>query len=190
MQQIEGNKGLYLLEETMPCSPRRISVGRYAIFSTLGRSEKEEAAARVLFPSVELGQWVGISWKRICQIMRDDYNKFFEVSEAREYNRKEELRAAKEMVTYRKWRFWTLGIYTWFVKKPMAQLRAVNQAGLVFTTIVIQGPDEVVRCTHELIEEGLLLMVSEGEGETALDVLFPTPALISIIMEKQRVMMQ
>ena len=61
METKEVGKGLFSVEETMPCLPKDISIGHYFLPNTLGRSEREEAAARIISFSHQLDQWVGVS---------------------------------------------------------------------------------------------------------------------------------
>ena len=78
----EVKKGLFSVEEAMPCQPRQIRIGHYFLPSTLGRSEQEEAAARIISFSHQLDQWVGVSWPKIVEMMKADYEKD-EVSKAK-----------------------------------------------------------------------------------------------------------
>ncbi len=68
-----------------------------------------------------------------------------------------------------------------------AQMREVPDANVPFSGIFMFGPQHVVDGIHELVEKGMLRRVTEGEGKNALDVFFPTPALVSSIMQKQGV---
>ena len=118
--------------------------------------------------------------------MQEDFLAYKEVQEAQQHNWNEKERVARQLAKYRLVSFLTLGIYMLFVKKPTVQLREVSKDKIVFTGILICGPQHVSTGIHELVERDMLKLVSEGEGENALDVLFPTPLLISTIMQKQR----
>jgi hypothetical protein len=185
VKQVEN--GLYAIEEMMPCRPEDIRVGRYALPDTLKRAEREEAAARILTFSKQLNQWVGVSWPRLGQVMLEDVQAYAAVAEAKEFNWNEQARVARQLKTYHILAFFTLGIYTLFMEKPVVQLRQVPTDKLVMTGVMVCGPQLVVTGIRELVEEGMVKIVSEGEGKSALDVLFPTPLLISTIMRKQGV---
>ena len=171
----------------MPCSPKAIAIYHYALPLTLDRAEREEAAARILSFSQQLDQWVGVSWHRLAEMMQKEYETHRSVEEARSHNFDEQWRVQRAVRRYYILCALTLGIYALFVAKPTAQMREVPDAKVPFSGIFLFGPQHVVTGIHELIEKGLLRQVTEGEGENALDVFFPTPALVSRIMQKQGV---
>lgn len=185
MNQVQ--KGLFAVEEQMPCSPKAIIVYHYALPSTLDRAEREEAAARILSFSQQLDQWVGVSWRRLAEMMQKDYETHRSIVEARNHNFDEQLRVQRAGRKHYILCALTLGIYALFVAKPTAQMREVPYAKLPFSGIFLLGPQNVITGIHELLENGLLRQVTEGEGESAIDVFFPTPALVSRIMQKQGV---
>ncbi|MFH0712922.1 MAG: hypothetical protein V2A55_03695 [Candidatus Jorgensenbacteria bacterium] len=63
LKQVE--KGLFLIEEQMPCPPGAIDTRRQALLSTLGKAECEEAAALLITCSQEAGPWVGATWQAL-----------------------------------------------------------------------------------------------------------------------------
>lgn len=179
--------GLFAVEEQMPCSPRSIQIRRYMLPSTLNRVEPEEAAARILLFSQQLDQWVGVSWSRLVEMMREDFALNQSVQEAHAHNVGEEFRVANAMWKYRLLCVLTLGLYAIFEKKPQAQMREVRADKVPFSAIFLFGPDKVVEGIQELIENGMLRRACEGEGENAFDVFFPTPKLVTRIMKVQGV---
>jgi hypothetical protein len=185
MDQVQ--QGLFAIEERMPCSPEAISVYRYALPSTLDRAEQEEAAARILSFSKQLDRWVGVSWSRLAEMMQKDYKLYQRIEEARRRNSDEQWRFQCAMRRHHILCTLTLGIYTLFVEKPTAQMCEEPRERVPFSGIFVFGPKHVVVGIHELIERGMLRHVQEGEGESAIDVFFPTPALVSCIMQKQGV---
>jgi hypothetical protein len=179
MNEIEN--GLFAVEETMPCAPRDIKVGRYTLLSTLQRAEREEAAARILTFSQQLDNWVGVSWDRLTQMMRDEFEQYRDWDNAKRYNYQEELRFNAAMRKYRKLCSLTLCLYALFVSKPTKQLHEVPKFNMPFSLVFIGGPIRIVEGLRELIETGMLKFVREGE----CDVFYPTATLISTIMQKQ-----
>ncbi len=183
----EIQKGLFLMEEKMPCSPRAIRIGHYFLPATLGRSEQEEAAARVISFSHQLDQWVGVSWLKIVEMMKGDYGKDVAI-------RKNQGQGDERMDAWRRQmhrRFWlcilTLGIYGLFTREPQCLVQKEDRLNMPFSGIYLFGPQHVITGIQELLELEMLKKVTEGEGDNAIDVLFPTPALISRIMEVQGV---
>lgn len=188
MNQIEN--GLFAVEDTMPCSPRDIHVGRYALPSTLQRAEREEAAARILTFSQQLDSWVGVSWLRLVEVMREELKQHqqwnIDCENVHRHNCKEWYRFNAAVRKYRILCILTLGLYALFVGKPTKQLQELPTFdSLPFSTLFIFGPSYVVEGIHELVDGGMLKCVQEGEGDNAIDIFFPTPALITTIMRKQ-----
>jgi hypothetical protein len=184
MNQIQ--KGLFAIEESMPCNPRDLMIGRYKLPATLQRAEREEAAARIITFSQQLDRWVGVSWSRLGQMMHEDYEKHRAWNEVVRKNHEEELRFAEATRKYRTLSIITLGIYALFVKKPSKQIVEVSEFDIPFSGIFMFGAGHVMEGIHELVESGMLRYVQAGEGDDAQDIFFPTPALISTIMEKQK----
>ena len=179
----EIQTGLYEVEEQMPCSPTDIGINLYALPATLDRMEREEAAARILSFSKELNQWVGVSWQRLIQQMQKDLEEHqADQNEVEDYHR-----VLQEFRKYRLLNFLTLGLYSRFIKKPVVP--EFPEYNLPFTGIFLWGAEHVITGIRELTEAGMLRIETEegGESEEALDVFFPTPALIQRIMEKQGV---
>lgn len=185
MNKVE--EGLFAVEEEMPCAPRAIAVWHYALPATLDRAEREEAAARVLSFSRQLNQWVGVSWPRLVEVMQKDCADYQNINDAQNHNADEPERVRRAVRKYHARCMLTLGIYGLFVAKPTAQMREVPQVELPYSGIFMLGPRHVVTGVRELVEKGFLRQVIEGEGENALHVFFPTPALVSHIMRKQGV---
>lgn len=183
----EVTKGLFLVEESMPCSPRKIRIGHYFLPATLGRSEREEAAARIIFFSHQLDQWVGVSWPKIVEMMKADYEKE-KASRVKLDRRNERMEVWFGQLNRH---FWlcvlTFGIYALFVRKPERSTEKEEEPDMPFSGIYLFGSQHVVTGIQELLEQNMLKKVTEGEGEDAVDVLLPTPALISRIMEVQGV---
>ncbi len=183
MNEIE--KGLFVMEEDMPCSPKRIRLGYYSLSHTLGRMETEEAAARIISFSHQLDQWVGVSWPRIVEMMKEDYekSKAFDQELDRQFKRMDAWFAQLNR------HFWfcvlTVGLYGLFAKKPKKPDASEEFPEMPMSGIYNFGPEHVVTGIKELLAQNMLEKRTEGEGDSAQDVLFPTPALISCIMEAQ-----
>ena len=175
--------GLYLAEEEMPCTPRQIRIGHYFIAGVLGRSEQEEAAARIISFSQHLDQWVGVSGRVLVEMMKRDCE-IFSASKEKHAGRRRVWGNQMD-----RW-FWlnvlTFGIWGWFAEKPKFSQSDLDQPEVIpFSGIYLFGPDYVVTGIRELWDRNLLNAVPEHDGQGAFNVFFPTPALISHIIKKQ-----
>lgn len=185
MHQVQD--GLFAMEDgeraKMPCSPRELlRFTPYVLPGTLGRFEPEEAAARILTFSQQLDQWVGVSWLKLIETIRQDYETEQRVKDTKERNYAEMQRYAFALQSYRRKCVLTLGIYALFVAKPIVpQTSETPNESVPFSGIFVFGPRHVINGIHELIDRGLLRRVIKGEGENALDVFFPTPALVAAV---------
>ena len=185
MQEVQ--EGLFAVKEQMPCLPKAIYFRRYELPSTLDESEQEEAAARILFFSQELGQWVGVSWHRLTEMLQKDYETFQTAikKQVRSLDEQEQIRLAIQR--YHIFCIVTFGIYGLFAKKPtiIQEAEVPLDENIPFSGIFLHGSRYVIIGIHRLVKKGLLRHVRKGESESALDVFFPTPALVSCIMKKQ-----
>lgn len=184
---IEIEKGLFVMEEPMPCQPRKIRIGHYFLPATLGRLEQEEAAARIISFSQQIGQWVGVSWPKIVDMMKEDYekNRVYRETQLDRHNERMEAWFGRLSL-----HFWlcvlTLGIWALFVRKPERKTDR-QEPDMPFSGIYLFGPQHVVTGIINLIELNMLKKVTKGDGEDTIDVFLPTPTLISKIMEVQGV---
>lgn len=186
MKQVQD--GLFAIEEDeMPCTPNVLTIHPYVLLSTFGRGEPEEAAARILSFSQQCNQWVGVSWIRLIEMILQDYKVAQSIKEAQRYNFDQQERTKWAVRRYYKLCAFTLGVYALFVAKPTAHLREMSNVNLPSSGIFTFGPNYVVTGIYELLQKKLLRQVTLGEGESAFDVFFPTPALVSYIMQKQGV---
>ena len=185
MNRVPGQKGLFEVEEQMPCSPGAITLLRYVIPSTIDRAECEEAAARILSFSQQRDQWVGVSWRRLAEMMQKESETHRSIGEARSHSFGELRRVQRAVRRYYILCALTLGVYALFVAKPTAQIREGPSAKVPFSGIFISGADHVIIGILELLDKGFLRLGTKGEGENALEVFFPTPALVSRIMQQQ-----
>jgi hypothetical protein len=180
-------KGIYAVEEAMPCSPRDIRVRHYMLPQTLERAESEEAAARILSFSQQLNQWAGVSWPRLMERLQWEYEAQQLRTAVQTRNRDERWRVQSAMQKY----FWlcvlTLGFYAFFAKKPQADLRPEPACDVPFSGALLVGPEPLIGGLHELVESGMLRREDEGEGQSATTIFFPTSKLVSRIMEVQGV---
>jgi hypothetical protein len=181
-------RGVYAVSEAMPCEPQAIRVPHYFLPGTLERSEREEAAARVLSFSQQFGQWVGVSWRRIGEVVMRDLEAFQRSEKVRKHNFNEQRRAQEEKERYDNLCFWTLGIYWLFADKPAAaNLLEVPNEKIPHSGMFMFGPQHILDGFIELAANGMLRKVTEGEGDDANDIFFPTSQLVSRVMERQRV---
>ncbi len=175
--------GLFAVEDVMPCNPCDIRIGRYALPSTLQRAEREEAAARIISFSQKLNTWVGVSSLRINLMMSSELEQYLRWVNQKELNHEVRLM----MRRHHQLCIITLGIYALFVKKPTVQTQEVPKFQIPLSGIFMFGPEHVARGIRELVSNGMLKCVVEGEGDKSYEIFFPTPKIISTIMEKQGV---
>ena len=162
----------------MPVRPKELArhVVAYLAPNSLGKAEDEEAAVRLVWPSVEADQWVGVTWERIVRQMQAEHEAECAVQAARNHNFEEEW-----LVRARREKFWvlsviTLGVYALFANYPMPDLMAVPQhEEPAFSLVPLYGPSCIVDAFSRLIDLSLIVVRKEGDTE----VLFPTPELIS-----------
>ena len=174
----------------MPCQPRQIGLGKYCLPATLNRMECEEDAARVLMHSKDLDRWVGVSWPRLMEVMKADFELHMRWMAVQDHNYKATWAHHRAKRAYTILAICTLGLSLLFKKKPVLTLKEAPAEKPVFTGITMQGPGFVGNGVLELVEQEMLKRVSVGEGEEAKDVLFPTAKLLLRIMEVQKVSIQ
>jgi hypothetical protein len=189
METKEVGKGLFSVEETMPCMPKDIGIGYYFLPNTFGRAEREEAAARIISFSHQLDQWVGVSWTNIVKQMEEDYKKDLAAKEKLDLHNERTDEWFRQLYRH----FWlcvfTFGIYALFVQKPERPRATQEDQDTPFSGIYLFGPCHVAVGIQELVEQRMLMLkkVAGSVGEDTVDVFFPTPALVSRIMEVQGV---
>ncbi len=158
------DEGIYPMKEKLPCSPKDIGLLQYALPSTLGNAEAEEVAARILMFSRERGRWVGVSYSKLIQTMKDDLERGrlaqeMWAQEVREYN-----------CARRKYIF-TLGLS----KKPSPPIKKE----MPFSLISVMGLWPLKR--------GLVQLVENEWVNIDGDALYPSESLIRRIMEVQHI---
>lgn len=179
----EIQRGLYEVEETLPCKPGQLRFLRYMLIpSNLGDAEQQEAAARILFFSQQLDRWVGVSWLRIVEMMQED-EKIHQTAMAE--LRRLVLRVFRERRIYWILSVLTIGIYALFAKKPAINKQEVPWFPL--SGIFVKGPDCVITGLERLSQNGYMRQEEIGKGEETTTIFFPTPKLISHVMEVQKV---
>lgn len=177
--------GCFALDEPMPCNPGDIRLWRWVLPSTLDHAEPEEAAARILHFSQQLDQWVGVSFALLVKMMREEFNEANRLQAARRHNREEERRHHEALVKYYLLSVVTLGLYALFVWRPTKCVEALPDVNLPFSGIFAFGPEFVIRGIRDLVKRDFLRLHTVGKGDNASDVFFPTPQLVTRIMEVQ-----
>lgn len=184
---IQVKEGLFVVKERMPCSPQDIKIWPYVLLSTLNRPECEEAVARILSFSQELGQWVGVSLAELGRMIEKDYQALRRVEEACRHNFEEVQCIERAWRRRRLFSVLTLGFYALLVSRPTTEMCEIQDENVPLTGIFLFGPYPVISGIQTLTQMGMLKHVREGEGDNVLDVFFPTPALITRIMKEQGV---
>ncbi|MSR85449.1 hypothetical protein EXS71_03400 [Candidatus Uhrbacteria bacterium] len=200
----ELQSGIFETTETLPRSPSDIGpIHPYCLVGRLQRAEPEEAAARILTFSQNLGQWVGVSWKRLVEQMHTDYKLDREGTEAlREYDRRCDVRQrhivrsnlallliavasiglglAINPIVGVAFCFIFVALH-WSIlgkmtpKKPVAPVRP----NLPMSVIYFMGPQAVVNGIHELVKLGMLRTETIGAGDEEQTIFFPTAQLVT-----------
>ena len=175
--------GLFAVEEEMPCEPSDIRVTHYELpgAATLGRAERDEAAARILSFSQKAGRWVGVSSSRLDEVMDEEYA----VSQVIAHARKSAKQAEK---VYKRLRILTCGLFPKFTKWPMLEVCEIATKAIPRTSIYFTGRGFVEDGLEELVESGMLRKVEVAdEYQAGVHVFFPTPALVSLVSRRRKV---
>lgn len=184
---VELERGLFLVEEKMPCEPEAIRIGHYFLPATLGRVEREEAAARIIYFSHQYGRWVGVSWPRLKTMLIEDYERQIELEKACRRYLEERHAWLKKSYAHLFLSVLTLGVWALLVVKSKPPVHEEVETPPL-TGIYAFGAPHVITGITELLDRGMLKKATLGEGEEVVDILFPTPALVMRIMEVQRVL--
>lgn len=172
---------LHLVGEEMPCGPRQIRIWHWGMPNTLGRMEREEAAARLIVFSIHFGAWVGVSFARIGEMCVADIEAQRNALAIREANYVETERVAKAN-RRRGWlNFFTLG---WYGRThPEEAASVMNTPDVPMTGIYVFGPQHIITGFQELRDDGMV-RIEDVDGQ---DVIYPTQKLLHRIMEVQHI---
>lgn len=193
-KQIAGQDSLYEMDQSgMPCGPTELAiVGKYHIREALDKSELEEAAARVLVPSIELEQWVGVSYRRLGLTFVEDVNAAQENLKARNAHVEASwgvTAAQKQHELLNRLTLGLLGLYGKIVA-PRAEAAPFTPpheedvfSGFVVRAMFASDVTGLQLAIRQLIEQGYLRHEEERKGDDQVDVLYPTPALVAKILE-------
>lgn len=186
MRDIE-RKGLYEMKkhdkDQMPCSPDKIHIWYWALPNTLGKAELEEVAARILFFSKELGEWVGANRSAILtqvQEERDMYHKKennYQNSLYRQHHYKTALKRYDLLCYY------TFGLWRQFVDEPINP-GLIEIPDTPISLVPSYGLHVITQGINLLLDRELLRVERDNLGEK---VFFPTPLLIKRIMQVQKI---
>jgi hypothetical protein len=164
------------ITDKMPYEPSALRVPRYMLPSLFGKTEKEEAAARLFTIIHEKGAWTGVAWREIGEQMKAEYDARAEEDKAMQAHYDSLRQFDKAIGWYRVLCVVTLGIYWLLAKKPVVPQQPERKPS-PFTTIFMMGPRGVMDGFRSLIADGLIRKETVGEGDTAEDVLYPTVQL-------------
>lgn len=175
----------------MGCHPSELRplVRAYRIPSCLGKTEAEEAAARILLLSITANQWVGVSWPCLLATIIQELEVYraakYDEHQISDYNFGEDVRVAKARRVHVALSFLTVGVYALIVSWPKPSYKIKPDIVLPISGIYSGGPQHVTAGIHELLNRDLLRQerVTASYRSEPLDVFFPTPALIEAISE-------
>ncbi|MEK7551907.1 MAG: hypothetical protein AAB534_00665 [Patescibacteria group bacterium] len=176
MQEVQP--GLFAVEGEMPCNPEAIHTKPYSLVSTEGTPRHgEEIAVRILTFSQRLGRWVGVSWICLRDMAIEDHKTAFRIREA-------ETRYGRAVRRHDFLCGVTRGFFSRLVKSPRIRKKDFFPEKLPATGI-FQFPHCIDAGLGELTR-GEMLVVKRGEKSMRQDIFFPTPALVSFILERQK----
>lgn len=172
---------LHLVGEEMPCGPRQIRIWHWGMPNTLGRMEREEAAARLIVFSIHFGAWVGVSFARIGEMCMNDIELHRNALAIQEANYAETERVAKAN-RRRAWLNWLT--FGWYGRThPEESVKVLNTPDVPMTGIYVFGPQHIITGFQELRDDGMV-RIEDVDGK---DVIYPTPKLLQRIMEVQNI---
>jgi len=156
----KDGEGLYRINGAeMPCRPQELKICRWAIPGALGDAESEDIAARIISFSFGSGIWVGVTRRRLVQMLTDD------LSLALAWE------AYKNALSKRRW-YWP---FAGAAIKPTAEM----PASVVFLP---NGTYNLLRAVHLLARRGMLELVTANNEV----IICPKPALVQAIMASQK----
>jgi len=175
-------EGLYeITGQTIEGNPANLGgkMRRYLAPNTLGKAEDEEAAMRIIWPSIEQGQWVGVTWTyMVRQMLRER-----RASEALETEQM--FRSKTQWLTVKAKRrrylllcLLTFGIYCLFAKWPkLVRLEVPGADDVPISVIPICGPYAIADSVFRLLERELITT----RLENGVEIFFPTQELIDAV---------
>lgn len=166
--------GLFVMESGLPCNPNQIRFPKWLLPDTLGRMEREEAAARIISFSQQMDQWVGVSWPKLLEMMKADTD----LIAAKQEENKRRFHDRQSQTFFKKF----LNFLGFGKKKEVEE-----EITIPFTALLLYGPQAIVNGIHELLDAGFLKQEEIRDGEETVSVFFPTIKLVQTIMEKQNI---
>lgn len=168
-----------------PVNASELRLVKYAAVGTLNRTEKEEAAVRLLMFSQQSGEFVGVPWNVVMLQWINEAKEYAKQDEVynKRYNQfqSELTEYYKQRKAYIRFAWKTLGISLLFTKHPfMPMFVAPSQPTSVPQSVTLmlgRNPQDLINAFWELINEGLI----RKENHNEVDYLIPTPALVSRI---------
>ena len=162
-----------------PHTPAEVRVCKYVVPNKLGKTELEEAAARVLYHSKILGRWVGVSWTKIINELQDEFEMLAATTKAKQENQLREAEYQQAVKSYDRKLRWSLRLYALCADRPTLELIKVPDGPDVqFSVAHMMGPTVIVKALRQLITDGMLLEVEEDDETYFL----PTLKLVEAIM--------
>ena len=159
--------------------PSDIQIAKYVIPNTLGKTELEEAAARILIHSQICDQWVGVSWNKILIELRSEYSLLQARDVARSQNTTRKKAYTASVRRYNRWKVWTFGVSTFFMEKPeLIQVEIPDGPDVQFSVTHMKGPRVLASAIRSLIEAEMLI---EGGDDENNPFFVPTLKLINAV---------
>ena len=169
-----------------PVNTTDLHIVKYVALGKLQRAENEEAATRLLVFSEQEGQYVGVPWNVVMIQYAVEFKEMLMENEKRSietvnYNQRYNLYLKQRSVYVKKARF-TFGISLLFTTKPTmpvftpTQIPEKNYYSVMVE--LMSDPQELINAFWWLIKEGLVIK----ENHNDVDYFFPTPALVSRLM--------
>ncbi len=180
-------QGEFPSDGEMPCRADQLRKRfvPYMAPSTLGKAEDEEAAMRIIYPSIYHGEWVGVTLKYLVKKMQLEFEAERAVANVVSHNINEDLEAEKARQRYVLLCVLTLGIYALFASWPKPNRKEVTYVppqhlnSMPVSVLPVYGPDAIVNAISRLINQGLVKVKKEQD----IEVLFPTPTLVKVVAQ-------
>lgn len=190
MKSIEGNHGLFALPVCKSLNfPAHQLNTRLPLYREVGFGKKLEAielAARILWFSARMGEWVGVDTVALFEQIAEDKRKHFKRQNESDYNYEKAVTHSGKMLRYYLLSIVTLGIYALLAKKPQLELEPVDNEPLPASLLIFNSKERISYCLQQLIDAGAVELFTANRElgpEFEVEVLVPTQKLLSFFVE-------
>ncbi len=163
--------------QTMPFKPTDLRLRPYLAPNSIKDIYEQEAAVRVVWPSIQQKQWGGVSLFEIIKSLTYEKMLLQENKDVSERNIAAIGQHTENLISFWKRTIATLGLYTLVVQMPTLALEKEPHKYKIFSCMPTQGPCPILLGLHRLLKVKLVCL-----GEQRDDyVLCPSEALVNIL---------